>query len=164
MITLSLSLSLLGCLNWWTTTGKLPRLEPLATSGDGNCLLHAASLYMWGIHDRELILRTALHHQLTTSCESEHIRQRWHYQTQLRNNEAGGLTFSEEEWDFEWGEIIRITTNQPQRQPTTVSLRRYSSLRFSYESLEEIHIFAVAHVLRRPIIVIADSAIKKSQR
>ncbi len=115
---------------------------------------------MWGIHDRELILRTALHRLLTTSRESERIRRRWRYQTQLRNNEAGGLTFSEEEWDFEWGEIIRIATNQPRRQPTTASLRRYSSLRFSYESLEEIHIFALAHVLRRPIIVIADSAIK----
>ena len=115
---------------------------------------------MWGIHDRELILRTALHRLLTSSRESERICRRWRYQTQLRNNEAGGLTFSEEEWDFEWGEIIRIATNQPRRQPTTASLRRYSSLRFSYESLEEIHIFALAHVLRRPIIVIADSAIK----
>ena len=115
---------------------------------------------MWGIHDRELILRTALHRLLTTSRESERIRRRWRYQTQLRNNEAGGLTFSEEEWDFEWGEIIRIATNQPRRQPTTASLRRYSSLRFSYESLEEVHIFALAHVLRRPIIVIADNAIK----
>ena len=115
---------------------------------------------MWGIHDRELILRTALHRLLTASRESERIRRRWRYQTQLRNEEAGGLTFSEEEWDFEWGEIIRIATNQPRRQPTTASLRRYSSLRFSYESLEEVHIFALAHVLRRPIVVIADSAIK----
>jgi OTU domain-containing protein 7 len=29
-----------------------------------------------------------------------------------------------------------------------------------YESLEEIHIFALAHVLRRPIIVIADTMLK----
>ena len=159
-LSLPLCLFLVGRLNWWTTTGKLPRLEPLATSGDGNCLLHAASLYMWGLHDRQLILRTSLHRQLTSSRESERIRRRWRYQTQLRNNEAGGLTFSEEEWDFEWGEIIRIATNQPRRQPTTASLRRYSSLRFSYESLEEIHIFALAHVLRRPVIVIADNAIK----
>ena len=153
----------IGRLNWWTSTGKLPRLEPLATSGDGNCLLHAASLYMWGFHDRQLILRTALHRLLTSSLECERIKRRWRYQTQLRNNEAGGLTFSEEEWDFEWGEIIRIATNQPRRQPTTASLKRYSSIRFSYESLEEIHIFALAHVLKRPIIVIADNAIKDFQ-
>jgi len=29
-------------LNWWT--GFCQRLWPLSTSGDGNCLLHAASL------------------------------------------------------------------------------------------------------------------------
>ena len=32
-----------------------------ATTGDGNCLLHAASLAMWGFHDRLLTLRKALH-------------------------------------------------------------------------------------------------------
>jgi hypothetical protein len=30
----------------------------------------------------------------------------------------------------------------------------------TYESLEEIHVFALAHVLRRPIIVIADLMLK----
>lgn len=29
-----------------------------------------------------------------------------------------------------------------------------------YESLEEIHIFALAHVLKRPIVVIADTVLK----
>lgn len=149
-----------GRLNWWTSTGRLPRLEPLATSGDGNCLLHAASLYMWGLHDHSLILRTALHRLLTLDVEREGIKRRWKYQTQLRNDEAGGLTFTEEEWDFEWGEILRIATNQPRRQPMTASLRRHSSLRMSYESLEEVHIFALAHTLRRPVVVLSDRTIK----
>ena len=140
--------------------GRLPSLEPLATSGDGNCLLHAASLYMWGFHDHFLILRTALHRILTAGLEKEGLKRRWRYQTQLRNNEAGGLIFSEEEWMFEWGEILRIATNKPRRQPNTDSLRRYSSLRFSYESLEEIHIFVLAHTLRRPVIVISDRTVK----
>lgn len=151
---------LLGRLNWWTSTGRLPRLEPLATSGDGNCLLHAASLYMWGLHDHNLILRTALHRLMTTGVEKEGLRRRWRYQTQLRNDEAGGLTFTEEEWEFEWGEILRIATNKPRRQPITDSLRRHSSLRFSYESLEEIHISVLAHTLRRPVVVISDRTIK----
>jgi hypothetical protein len=38
----------------------LSRLTPLKTEGDGNCLLHAASLCMFGIHDRNLQLRSAL--------------------------------------------------------------------------------------------------------
>ena len=32
-------ISFLDRLNWWSTTGKLPRLEPLGTSGDGNCMV-----------------------------------------------------------------------------------------------------------------------------
>ena len=38
------SLEQSGRLNWWAETGTCQRLWPLATSGDGNCLLHAASL------------------------------------------------------------------------------------------------------------------------
>lgn len=115
---------------------------------------------MWGLHDHNLILRTALHRLLTKGVEREGVKRRWKYQTQLRNDEAGGLTFTEEEWEFEWGEILRIATNKPRRQPITDSLRRHSSLRLSYESLEEIHISVLAHTLRRPIIVISDRTIK----
>ena len=115
---------------------------------------------MWGFHDRELILRTALHRLLTSGIEKDGIQRRWQYQTQLRNNEAGGLRFSDEEWEFEWGEIIHIATNKPRRQPVTASLRRYSSLRLSYESLEEIHVFALAHVIRRAIIIISNNVLK----
>ena len=38
------SLEECGRLNWWAETGTSQRLWPLATTGDGNCLLHAASL------------------------------------------------------------------------------------------------------------------------
>ena len=38
------SLENYGRLNWWAETETCQRLWPLATSGDGNCLLHAASL------------------------------------------------------------------------------------------------------------------------
>ena len=46
MIELSslVSLENFGRLNWWAETETCQRLWPLATSGDGNCLLHAASL------------------------------------------------------------------------------------------------------------------------
>ena len=114
---------------------------------------------MWGFHDRELILRTALHRTLTTGLAKDGIKQRWKYHTQLRYDEIG-LKFSDEEWDFEWGDVIRIATNRPRQQPTTASLRRKSSLKLSLESLEEIHVFALAHVLKRAIIVISDRAIK----
>lgn len=115
---------------------------------------------MWGFHDRFLILRTSMHRLLTQSREKIGIQSRWRYQTQLRNNDAGGLTFSEEEWEFEWSEVVRIATNRPRCEESAASLQRKSSLRLSYEYLEEIHIFALAHVTQRPIIVIADTTLK----
>lgn len=57
------SLESAGVLNWWCG-GRVPgapRLLPLATSGDGNCLPHAASLAAYGFHDRLLALRTRIH-------------------------------------------------------------------------------------------------------
>lgn len=60
------SLELAGRLNWWCggKNSGTRVLWPLATTGDGNCLLHAASLGMWGFHDRLLTLRDALHNTL----------------------------------------------------------------------------------------------------
>eukprot|EP01051_Picozoa_sp_SAG22_P019190 SAG22_NODE_3461_length_1698_cov_1.911194_1_plen_225_part_10 len=43
-----------GVINWAVGQGRLPepdRLFPLTTASDGNCLLHAALLGMWGLHD-----------------------------------------------------------------------------------------------------------------
>ena len=97
---------------------------------------------------------------LTQNREKEGIFNRWRYQTQLRNNEAGGLTYSKEEWEYEWSEIVRIATNKPQNKVTAASPRRMSISRLRYEYLEEIHIFVLAHVTQRPIIVISDTTLK----
>ena len=115
---------------------------------------------MWGLPDQNLVLRTHLHRLLSDGILKEAIRRRWQYLTDTHNQEAGGLIFSEEEWEFEWSEILRICTNQRRRRPTTDSLRRYSTLRPHYESLEEVHVFGLSHVLRRPVIVVADEYIR----
>ena len=100
-----------------------------------------------------------MHRLLTQSRECSGIQSRWRYQTQLRNDEAGGLTFSEDEWAIEWSEVVRIATNRP-REQAALEHQRKSSLRLSFEYLEEIHIFALAHVTQRPIIVVADTTLK----
>ena len=49
------------CINWCT---KLPKFLPLQTLGDGNCLMHAASLCMWAVQDRRLTLRKSVYQVL----------------------------------------------------------------------------------------------------
>ncbi|XP_063615008.1 uncharacterized protein LOC134788085 [Penaeus indicus] len=184
-----------GRLNWWAMVGAAQRLWPLATTGDGNCLLHAASLGMWGFHDRLLTLRKALHEFLTRSHFCRPLWRRWRWQVTQQNRETG-LVYSKEEWETEWANVLRLASSAPrggqesgqeegnesgqskekvQTKSDTNSDISAASKRLSngfltsqdddctgrvYESLEEIHVLALAHVLRRPIIVVADLTLK----
>lgn len=160
------SLEQSGRLNWWADSGAGQRLWPLATTGDGNCLLHAASLGMWGFHDRLLTLRKALHGFLTGSKCKDALWRRWRWQ-QTRLNAEAGFVYTEDEWKKEWESIVNMASTEP-RKPE--GGRRRSMIfeknpdevseNATYESLEEVHVLALAHVLRRPIIVIADLMLK----
>ncbi|XP_022110578.1 OTU domain-containing protein 7B-like [Acanthaster planci] len=164
-----------GRLNWWAEGNACSRLWPMATTGDGNCLLHAASLGMWGFHDRQLTLRKALYHTLTENPRSprmQKLKRRWRWQ-QTEVNQKSGLVYSEEEWEKEWKSMLRLASAEP-RAPLTGSSR--SSLptlsedkpptptdngeELTYESLEEFHVFVLAHILRRPIIVVSDTMLR----
>lgn len=151
-------------LNWWADAGFCRKLWPLATTGDGNCLLHAASLAMWGFHDRKLTLRAALHQVLSSGEYKDALWRRWRFQ-QTRLNKQAGFVYSEVEWVKEWEEIVCMASPEP-RQSKSASRRRSVAINESiddnatYESLEEVHIFALAHVLRRTIIVIADTVLR----
>lgn len=146
---------------------------------------------MWGFHDRELILRRALHILLSNSLYTNAFYRRWRWQTHFQNSKAG-LTFSgmekkfpcvfifldafntklfvETEWKHEWENVLRMASTEPRSKNNCDSSfdinggkkepNEYEEKSYIYESLEEIHIFVLAHVLRRPIIVIADTMLK----
>nr|XP_020759820.1 LOW QUALITY PROTEIN: OTU domain-containing protein 7A [Odocoileus virginianus texanus] len=147
-----------GRLNWWSTVcTSCKRLLPLATTGDGNCLLHAASLGMWGFHDRDLVLRKALYTMMRTGAEREALKRRWRWQQTQQNKE--------EEWEREWTELLKLASSEPR---THFSKNGGSGGGMDnaedpvYESLEEFHVFVLAHILRRPIVVVADTMLRDS--
>ncbi|XP_061172306.1 uncharacterized protein LOC133181745 isoform X2 [Saccostrea echinata] len=166
------SLEQAGRLNWWAEMGICQRLLPMATTGDGNCLLHAASLAMWGIHDRQLMLRKELYETLTKKPYRHALYRRWRWQQTLQNEEAG-LIFSEEEWQTEWNSVLKLASTKPRLLP---GIRRNSSCCDSpitnssddenspviYESLEEFHVFVLSHILQRTIVIVADTVLKDS--
>uniref|UniRef100_A0A672PUH6 ubiquitinyl hydrolase 1 n=1 Tax=Sinocyclocheilus grahami TaxID=75366 RepID=A0A672PUH6_SINGR len=154
-----------GRLNWWSTMcTSCKKLLPLATTGDGNCLLHAASLGMWGFHDRDLVLRKSLYAMMKSGTEREALKRRWRWQ-QTQQNKESGLVYTEEEWEREWNELLKLASSEPR---THFSKNGNSSGGVDnsedpvYESLEEFHVFVLAHVLRRPIVVIADTMLRDS--
>ncbi|NXM35871.1 OTU7B protein, partial [Oxyruncus cristatus] len=154
-----------GRLNWWVTVDpSCQRLLPLATTGDGNCLLHAASLGMWGFHDRDLMLRKSLYTLMDKGAEREALRRRWRWQ-QTQQNKESGLVYTEEEWQKEWNELIKLASSEPRVHYGTNGGGCggvESSEEPVYESLEEFHVFVLAHVLKRPIVVVADTMLRDS--
>ncbi|XP_037292324.1 OTU domain-containing protein 7B isoform X2 [Manduca sexta] len=143
-------------LNWWRH-GRVPgapRLLPLATSGDGNCLPHAASLAAYGFHDRLLALRTKVQALLSgeggeTLTKAIKRRWRWSESVSLR---SAGLTPSEAEWEREWADAVAAASAEP-RAPQPHAAPHYAGL-------DQLHVFALAHVMRRPVVVFADVALR----
>ncbi|XP_029694067.1 OTU domain-containing protein 7B isoform X2 [Takifugu rubripes] len=152
-----------GRLNWWTkVVSNCQNLLPLATSGDGNCLLHAASLGMWGFHDRDLMLRKSLHALMDHGLERDALKRRWRWQLTQQNKESG-LVYTEEEWQKEWNELLKLASSEPRiHYSTNSTIGVESADEPVYESLEEFHVFVLAHVLRRPVVVVADTMLRDS--
>ncbi|XP_061772922.1 OTU domain-containing protein 7A [Nerophis ophidion] len=154
-----------GRLNWWSTMcTSCKKLLPLATTGDGNCLLHAASLGMWGFHDRDLMLRKSLYTMMKSGAERDALKRRWRWQ-QTQQNKESGLVYTEEEWEREWNELLKLASSEP-RTHLSKNIKANGGVDNSedpvYESLEEFHVFVLAHVLRRPIVVVADTMLRDS--
>ena len=84
------------------------------------------------------------------------------------------LHLNEEEWQREWDNILKLASSQPRTSGSSTPLASETETdsgytnngsttsNKTYESLEEIHVLALAHVLKRPIFVIADTVLKVS--
>ncbi|KGL94243.1 OTU domain-containing protein 7B, partial [Charadrius vociferus] len=138
-------------------------LQNIPAGRAGNCLLHAASLGMWGFHDRDLMLRKSLYTLMDKGVEREALKRRWRWQ-QTQQNKESGLVYTEEEWQKEWNELIKLASSEPRVHYGTNGggCGGDSSEEPVYESLEEFHVFVLAHVLKRPIVVVADTMLRDS--
>lgn len=134
-------------LNWCREVRKLVALK---TNGDGNCLMHAACQYMWGVQDTDLVLRKALCSTLKET-DTRNFKFRWQLES-LKSQEfvETGLCYDTRNWNDEWDNLVKMASAD------TPAAR--SGLQ--YNSLEEIHIFVLSNILRRPIIVISDKMLR----
>ncbi|XP_050980713.1 ubiquitin thioesterase ZRANB1 [Labeo rohita] len=122
-------------INWSLELGTRldSRLYALWNRTAGDCLLDSVLQATWGIYDKDSVLRKALHDSLH-DC-SHWFYSRWK-EWESWYSQSFGLHFSlrEEQWQEDWTFILNLAS-----QPGA--------------SLEQTHIFVLAHILRRPIIV-----------
>ncbi|MGH0175870.1 UNVERIFIED_CONTAM: hypothetical protein FKN15_071451 [Acipenser sinensis] len=84
---------------------------------------------------------------------------------QRDNCREQGLVYTEEEWQKEWNELIKLASSEPRIHYSTNGNNCAGAEQVEepvYESLEEFHVFVLAHVLRRPIVVVADTMLRDS--
>ncbi|XP_074642844.1 ubiquitin thioesterase zranb1-A-like [Tubulanus polymorphus] len=107
------------------------RLYALWNRTAGDCLLDSVLQATWGIFDRDNTLRRTLADSLCDGAATFYPR--W---KEFESMQAQSLQFTldESQWERDWAILLSLAT-----QPGA--------------SLEQTHIFALAHILRRPIIV-----------
>ncbi|XP_037030414.1 ubiquitin thioesterase trabid-like [Bradysia coprophila] len=120
-------------LNWsLEITARLgSRLMVLWNRSAGDCLLDSAMQATWGVFDRDNVLRRALSDTLHQCGHSFYNRWKEYEMIQAA---LLHFTLEETQWEEDWSSLLSLAS-----QPGS--------------SLEQLHIFALAHILRRPIIV-----------
>ncbi|CAH2250511.1 tumor necrosis factor alpha-induced 3 [Pelobates cultripes] len=129
---------------------EVKRLVPLKTNGDGNCLMHATSMYMWGVQDMDLLLRKTLYDVLRTT-DTRNFKYRWQLEC-IKSVEfvQTGLRYNTKNWDEEWEHLVQMASAETSEGRSGLQ----------YNCLEEIHIFVLVNILRRPIIVLSDKVMR----
>jgi OTU-like cysteine protease/A20-like zinc finger len=133
--------------------GEFAALRPLQTEGDGNCLLHAVLLFIFGVHDRRATLRQALRRYIEQGRVA--LKQRF-----VDFKLAAAASDNETSNDGEREKLVEALDEifDELVDATSLELRVNEFGKARYEFLEQFHVFAVSQLIRRPIIVFAKAA------
>ncbi|KAF6019842.1 trbd [Bugula neritina] len=110
------------------------RLYALWNRSAGDCLLDSVLQATWGVFDKDNTLRLALSDSLAEAEGTFKLILSSMEEYESRQAELYHFTLEEDQWDQDWSYILSLA-----RQPGS--------------ALEQMHIFTLAHILRRPIIV-----------
>eukprot|EP00658_Telonema_sp_P-2_P023600 TRINITY_DN19463_c0_g1_i2.p1 TRINITY_DN19463_c0_g1~~TRINITY_DN19463_c0_g1_i2.p1 ORF type:complete len:280 (+),score=52.75 TRINITY_DN19463_c0_g1_i2:447-1286(+) len=133
-------------LNWHP---DLDRLVPLTIRGDGNCLLNSVCAAMWGIQDRKRTVRTVMLHGLLDD-DAWKLRDRWATCEARADLAIGRVACADPSELKEW------VTGVHDRLSGEFDMQ----LRWAEQpsaSLCALHVFMLANVLCRPIVVYGPS-------
>lgn len=149
-------------LNWFPAANAL---YPIMTIGDGNCLCHAVLNFMIGMQDMNLSLRETLKTYINSREVCDEFKSRW-MSNRREADRAIGVQPDDKELEKDWDEIKKMelneaSTKKPQSSTggnassSSAAAAPAISSSSSLLYLEDIHIFGLANMLQRPIVVIA---------
>ncbi|XP_065650037.1 tumor necrosis factor alpha-induced protein 3 [Hydra vulgaris] len=110
-------------------------LCPINTENDGNSLLHSLSLYIFGVHDRYNYFRQILSFRINKEKLDGQMGIRW-----IEHSQQSNLL-------HDWNRLQELTSNRKYFYPDKT---------IKYGELGNFHIFVMANILGRPIIVLSE--------
>nr|CDS26557.1 hypothetical protein HmN_000145300 [Hymenolepis microstoma] len=119
-------------INWWLNNFEhTSRIVALPNRANGDCLLDSLMQASFGVVDNDSLLRKTLASSFL-SCQQT-LYQVW-FEHEKQEADAAGYELSEDQVLKEWQSCLKVATSKN-------------------EPLEQIHIFILANIFRRPIIV-----------
>lgn len=120
-------------INWSSElmTQYQSRIYPLWNRATGDCLLDSVLQATWGVFDLHNVMRKKLHESLVNGFSR--FFPRWREWEEIQASEMN-YSLEEEQWKTDWSLILSLAAS-------------------AGRSLEQVHVFALAHILRRPIII-----------
>ncbi|XP_048468861.1 tumor necrosis factor alpha-induced protein 3-like [Rhincodon typus] len=112
---------------------------------EGNSLLHSVSLYMWGVQDTDLVLQKIFHEALVKTHDTNF---KLRLQTEYRKDQGfldPDLLHQPKIWDQEWQNVIESSN------PASPAGHPFANI------YQDVHIFVLANIVRRPIVVVVPS-------
>ncbi|KAI3385342.1 hypothetical protein SNEBB_009597 [Seison nebaliae] len=120
------------CINWCEDVRDTSCLFAIWNKGAGDCLLNSVLQALYGVLDTDNILRNGMARSMERS--SIQFKKRcYEYEVEVASNNLK-YELSEDNWDKEWKAMLRMG-------------------RENGSALDQVHVFVLAHVLRRPIII-----------
>jgi len=113
-------------------------LYPLWNRAAGDCLLDSVLQATHFVFDRENVLRRRLHDALSDGYQR--FFPRWQQAEEMQAQEMN-YSLDPDQWKSDWSNIVGLAAT-------------------AGTSLEQAHVFALAHILRRPIIIYAVKYVK----
>lgn len=127
-------------------------LFALRTNGDGNCLMHAACLAMFAIQDANRTLRNALARVMSGATWILQVQDKW--RTYISQNQAAlpeEFQVSSDSFYKEWEHAVLLPRLSPEDARPDGHAYGIGGC-----SLLNIHVYILAQMLHRPIIIYAD--------
>lgn len=114
---------------------------PIVTPGMGNCMIDSVCIALNGQFDTLYEHRTKLHEFMLNAPED--FKNRWKLQQSIYS-EQDGYSLEPHEWNNEWDIVVSLASHKFKKGTKML------------DSLESVHLFALANMFKRTIIVIAD--------